>query len=105
MIDLDLEAQELESTAEWRRSKAEQYPNDRRNSQASDLLDRLASEVRALDGTALQKRLNKKAEKCSNKVRYDWTVFSEKSSDYRRQIGFWEFPDGKDYLAALLLFL
>src|SRR5215831_7844006 len=45
----------LESTAEWRRGKAEEFPDDKRNLEAAEQLERLAAEVRALDDTEIDK--------------------------------------------------
>jgi hypothetical protein len=39
---------DIENTAEWRREKAVQYPDDERNQQCAESLDRLAAEVRVL---------------------------------------------------------
>jgi hypothetical protein len=45
---LALLVQQVESSAEWRASKAEQYPNDRRNIKSSQSLTRLAEKLNAL---------------------------------------------------------
>lgn len=50
---------QVESTAEWRRLKAEQFPDDRRNLQAAEELDRLAEEVAQLDGSDIHRRILK----------------------------------------------
>jgi hypothetical protein len=43
-------ADDLEHTAEWRRQKAEEYPNDDRNIQAAEIMERLAEEIRSRSG-------------------------------------------------------
>jgi len=48
----------LESTAEWRRGKAEEFPDDKRNLEAAEQLERLAAEVRALDDTEIDKQIS-----------------------------------------------
>src|SRR3954467_2975083 len=47
---IDLFALNLECTSEWRREKAERYPNDNRNLPAAEKLSELASQVRQLKG-------------------------------------------------------
>lgn len=44
-------------TAEWRRRKAEEHPNDSRNMEAALLLERLAPEIAALNGSEIHSRL------------------------------------------------
>lgn len=44
---------ELSSTAEWRRAESIQYPHDRRNVEAAEILDRLARTVKQVDPTIL----------------------------------------------------
>ena len=101
MFDLEFEAQDLEYSAEWRREKAKQYPEDWRNIAAAELLDKIAMEVRAMEGSeihcqisaAINERLDAKG---------DFGSFFEEWSDYKRRIGFWEFPSGKEYLSDML---
>src|SRR3954464_13662813 len=50
---IGLVALNLECTSEWRRKKAEQYPNDNRNIAAAEKLSELASQVRQLKGSPL----------------------------------------------------
>ncbi len=50
---IGLLALNLECTSEWRRKKAEQYPNDNRNLAAAEKLSELASQVRQLKGSPL----------------------------------------------------
>jgi hypothetical protein len=44
---------QVESTAKWRREKAEQFPDDLRNLKAADELERLAGEIDQLEGSEL----------------------------------------------------
>jgi hypothetical protein len=99
MYDLELEAQDLEYSAEWRRQKAQQYPEDaRRNLEAAQLLEKLAVEIRALDGSEVHRQLSAAIE-----ANYDDLLpFSESWSDYKRRIGFWEFPTASEYLGGML---
>ena len=50
---------QIEGTAEWRRLKAKEFPDDRRNLQAAEELDRLAEEVAQLDGSDVHQRILK----------------------------------------------
>jgi hypothetical protein len=49
----------VESTAEWRRQKAQQFPDDSRNLRAADELERLAGEISALEGTEIHRQIDK----------------------------------------------
>jgi hypothetical protein len=44
-------------TAEWRRIKAEQFPDDNRNLMAAEELERLASEIEELHGSIIHKQI------------------------------------------------
>jgi hypothetical protein len=48
---------EVQSTAEWRRQKAEQFPDDSRNLEAAEELERLAEEIGRLEGSAIHSRI------------------------------------------------
>jgi len=50
---VDLLEIELSSTAEWRRARSIQYPDDRRNIEAAEILDRLARTVKQVDPAKL----------------------------------------------------
>ena len=93
-------AEELESTAAWRRDVAARYPEDERHIEAANRLDRLAAEVRALENSALATRLLELYESLDA---FDGYLLVEAESEYRRQIGFWEFPtNGEEYLKDLI---
>jgi hypothetical protein len=47
----------VESTADWRRMKAVEFPDDRRNLKAAEELDQLAKELGELGGSDLDRRL------------------------------------------------
>jgi hypothetical protein len=48
---------DVAGTAEWRRQKAEQYPGDNRNTEAAELLDTVAKDFAALDGSDVHRRI------------------------------------------------
>jgi hypothetical protein len=97
---LELEALELECSAEWRRQKAQEYPEDaQRNLEAAELLDKLAVEIRALQGSDVHRNFSAAVVKRET----DYT-FHEAQSDYRRLIGFHEWPDNaEEYLIRLMM--
>jgi SLT domain-containing protein len=52
-----LELVDVGATAEWRRDKAAQYPEDERNERAAELLERLTAEINALNWSPLHLRI------------------------------------------------
>jgi hypothetical protein len=108
MIDafIDTIVAEIESTAHWRRDKATEYPNDRRNDTAADILDRLAEAVRVSPRSDAALRLQKLNEelilRSSADKNFDISTLIIECDDYRRRIGFSEFLNTADeYLATL----
>lgn len=96
----------LEGTAHWRREKATDYPNDRRNDTAAEELERLAEAIRANPQSDAATRLRNLDEELTQRVRteknFDDSTLTIECSDYRRRIGFSEFPStGEQYLATL----
>jgi hypothetical protein len=57
MSALEWVIDQIESTADWRRRKAEEWPDDSRNTDAVKWLNELAEEVHKLAGTPLAARL------------------------------------------------
>jgi len=99
-------ASELESTAQWRREKATEYPNDRRNNTAADILDGLAEAIRAEPRSDAAMRLQELDEEIVHRSETDKNFDSSpaimESGDYRRRIGFSEFPRSPaEYLETL----
>jgi hypothetical protein len=59
--DLDLNLRigyQVQSTAEWRREKALQFPDDMRNLRAAEELERLAVEIEALEGSDIHRQIS-----------------------------------------------
>ena len=57
MTEIDIRdelSEEFERQAEWRRKKAEDYPDDSRNLEAAELLDKLATSTKDIDLKVLQ---------------------------------------------------
>lgn len=74
-----------EHTADWRRLKSEEYPDDNRNSDAVCSLDRLAGELPSLNGSDVHKR-------AWNAFERNPSGFSEVVSEELRNIGFHSSP-------------
>ena len=49
---------QVQGTADWRRQKAEQFPDDERNLEAAEELDRLAAEIDALEDSEIHRQIN-----------------------------------------------
>jgi len=49
---------QVQSTAEWRRQKAEQFPDDSRNLKAADELERLSQEINDLEGSEIHRQID-----------------------------------------------
>ena len=74
-------AEEFEHQADWRREKAAEYPDDKRNLEAAEILDQLAHSVNDCPAEVIEAAL----ELCVNGGE-DW-------SEMRRQVGFSYFPE------------
>lgn len=97
-------ALELSDKADWRRQKAEQYPDDERNLDAAELLDRLAGEVLTLEGSPAAVTFEKEHDVIFSGDDQDRArEVMRRWSEYRSGIGFRIFPDtGKGVLRDLL---
>jgi hypothetical protein len=88
----------VESTADWRRQTAERFPEDHRNVEAVEILERLAPELRALEGTALHEHVARLAEE------EEGGNYSGILSELLRTVGFRSFPSsGMDFLDEFVL--
>src|SRR5712675_1433058 len=90
----------VESTAEWRREKAEEFPDDSRNLEAAERLDQIAKELRELAGSDLERRI----EALEVVVEKNgWDAYPvEWVFEALRGIGFRTFYDGAGFLEAYL---
>ena len=97
-------ALELSAKADWRRGKARQYPDDERNLDSAELLDRLAGEVLALEGSPDAMAFEEQHDAIFSGNDNDRARAVMRSwSDYRAGIGFKIFPDtGRMVLRDLL---
>jgi restriction system protein len=97
MLGMDeLVAFNAESTAHWRRQTAERFPEDDRNIPAAERLERLAAELRALEGSALHRQVAHLAEADKD------GDFSGILSELLRTVGFQWWPaSGSEFLEEL----
>ena len=59
----------VQGTAEWRRRKAEEFPDDTRNLQAAEELERIANEIETLDeGCPIHKQIEEAEEFLNNTI-------------------------------------
>ena len=88
----------VEHSAEWRREVAIRYPADSRNLEAASLLDSLAADLPALEGSALHLQLSALWEGPQ-----DMYAATEATLEYVKQIGFHVFPgSGAELLSDLI---
>jgi hypothetical protein len=85
---------QVQSTAEWRRQKAEEFPDDARNLVAAEELERLAAQIDRLEGSEIHEQI-REAQDCIIKLCeankdavFDWSDISETVSAELRSIGF-----------------
>src|SRR6476659_30174 len=84
---------DFEQTADWRRSKAAEYPEDSRNLEAAALLDKLAASVETVAPALLD---------AYGSLRDDY-MDSEQHSEMFRQIGFDSWPEtAEDFVRACI---
>ena len=84
---------DFEQTADWRRSKAAEYPEDSRNLEAAALLDKLAASVETVAPDLLA---------AYGSLRDDY-MDSEQHSEMFRQIGFHSWPEtAEDFVKACI---
>ena len=84
---------DFEQTADWRRSKAAEYPEDSRNLEAAALLDKLAASVETVAPDLLD---------AYGSLRDDY-MDSEQHSEMFRQIGFHSWPEtAEDFVKACI---
>jgi hypothetical protein len=79
----------------WRRREAEDYPEDDRNREAAELLDRLGGEIGPYTGTTLQVGIERAFE-------IDPLSFSERVNEELRSVGFRSRPSsGRELLEQI----
>lgn len=80
----------VEGTADWRRTKAIEFPQDSRNLKAAEGLDRLAEEIEKLEGSPIHMQLIKAQEQlCSAPGGDDvWIEIEETLSAELRSVEF-----------------
>src|SRR3954465_199738 len=101
---IGLLALNLECTSEWRRKKAEQYPDDNRNLAAAEKLSELASQVRQLKGSPLHLEFDNFHRQLLDDADNDLlSSYCERENHYISRIGFDNFPDsGEECIRDLM---
>jgi len=89
-------AEVLRRTAEWRREKAAEFPDDSRNEEAADLLESLADSTEELDYEEMAP-LNAAADEV------DGYTFTERTNEFIGRIGFDHFPAGNKPVHLMLM--
>ena len=80
---------QVQSTAYWRRNKAAQFPDDPRNLEAAEELERLAEQIEKLEDSEIHKRLRDVCDRFTAVDNGDgWYHISEEVSAELRSIGF-----------------
>ena len=103
---IGLLALNLECTSDWRRKKAEQYPNDNRNLAATEKLSELASQVRQLKGSPLHLEFDNFHHQLLDKADNDLlSSYCERENHYISRIGFDNFPDSGEECVRDLMHL
>jgi len=101
MNDDPPEVQDLERAAEWRLSRVDLDPHDSKSAEAAALLQRLANELRPLQGSSLYRELGAICNWLAESD--DISDFAQRAHDYRQRIGVDVWPEsGEAYLRALL---
>lgn len=77
-------------TADWRLMKAEEFPNDRRNAEAAELLGKLAEGLPDLNGSKLHERISCLIEKLGEQ---DPFLMHDEVGQMLRSVGFHWFPE------------
>lgn len=94
MLDLSLdELVNCSGTADWRRRKYEQYPEDVRNLRASELLSALSSDLSTLNNSEAHKRLAM--------LYYRKADASDIISEHLRSVGFHNSPSAVELLEGI----
>jgi hypothetical protein len=90
---------DVESFADWRHLRAEQFPDDSRNMRAALLLDRLAADLKAPDEVEAHRRLNDAVQRSGLHGVEIVRIISEEL----RRVGFQSSPDsGIDLLESII---
>ena len=80
---------QVESTAEWRRRKAEQFPDDSRNLKAAEELESLAKEISDLEGSEIHRQIDELLSRLSDEVDGGfYEDLNEGLSEELRSVGF-----------------
>jgi hypothetical protein len=93
-------SESLSYTAEWRRQKADEFPDDDRNLQAAVLLEELAKQIEPLSRGKLDKRLVS-AWNAAEKKDHGGNL-CEEESQLLREVGFHWWGEATDFVEELI---
>jgi len=79
---------QVEGTAEWRRQKVRQFPDDTRNLKAAEELERLSAEIDALSGSEIEKQISVAHDALNDHNDDAWIDINETVSAELRGLGF-----------------
>jgi hypothetical protein len=101
---LQLISDDLENQGNWRRDKAEQYPDDIRNVHAAAIFDQLLDQVGKIKSdNPLLRRLDAANDQILHLGNVELSGLIEDINEYHRDIGFHRFPEFiADYLGGLI---
>jgi hypothetical protein len=89
----------VQGTADWRRRKAKEFPNDHRNEEAAAALDRLAKQIDKLDGSDVHRRIEALMELAADTDSFFiYERLDEMVSAELRAVGFYSQPSGVEFL-------
>jgi hypothetical protein len=94
---------ESASTAEWRWRKAAEFPDDHRNEKAAEELERIAEQIKTLEGSEIHQQIDEACQLLNNLIGhkrncFGWEPIIERVSDELRSIGFHKSHTGMSLL-------
>ena len=76
---------QVEVIAEWRRRQAEYFPSNNQNRRAAKELERLAAEIKQLEGSSVHEQIRLASDRLENE---DWFAMSESVYAELRSVAF-----------------
>ena len=90
---------QVQNTAEWRRDKAKQFPDDTRNLRAAEELERLAAQIDKLEDSDIHGRVRNAYDRYLAADGGGWDGIGEDVSAELRSIGFYNgYETGEQFL-------
>ncbi len=92
---------EVQGTADWRREKAQQFPDDIRNQKAAEQLDTLAAEIASFEGSEIHQQIEDLISRLYERPKLpesELTHLNEAVSAQLRSVGFHCSYTGREFL-------